>query len=128
MSKFGRRDVQSCLMCGEGLGHNWMNPTFYRVSLECFILNMQNIHREAGGEAMMGGGVVGAVLNDIMGPGLELATSPGKPIKSFLVCGDCAGVGVDEDDLDPENKPTYIDEMKTKSWDREDGKAENQAG
>ena len=124
---FRRKDVQNCIACGQGIGNNWMNPTFYRVNLECFILNMRAIHSQAGLEQYFGGGNAGAVLADVMGPDPELATSPGKAIKTFLVCGECAGVGADEDIPDPERPPMFIDQMKSKVWDSEDGETEDQA-
>lgn len=114
---FKREDVQKCLLCGEGIAHNQFNPTFFRVTLERFVVDFKTVMQQHGSELSMGGGQQGAALNSILGTDPDLAhTLPA--IKPFLVCGDCAGFGADQEGVSPPNR-MGIDEMADKVYERE---------
>jgi hypothetical protein len=94
---FKRENVQKCIKCGEGIAQSIFQPNFVRITIEPFILDFPAIQREGGLEQSLGGGQSGAVLTTIMGPNPDLAHTLPVP-NSFLVCGDCAYIGIPEDD------------------------------
>lgn len=86
---FKRQDIDDCLLCGKGLMHN-NDLDFYRVTLDRFFLDHKAIARTHGMETMMGGGQMGAVLTNILGPDPNLALAIDDQPHSFLVCGTCS--------------------------------------
>lgn len=121
---FKRKDVQKCLLCDKGIAHNQFNPTFFRITLERFILDFPAIQREGGVEASLGGGQGGAVLAGIMGTDPDLAhTLPS--MKSFLVCGFCAGLEYDPEDSDDETPGYTIKSLADMVFERDQDKKDS---
>lgn len=124
--------IQKCLLCGEGMMHNQWNPTFFRVTLERYVVDMQAVHRQAGFEQFIGSSPNpsphAVAIANVMGPDEDLAKALG-PIPIFNICGDCAGFGADEDDNETPLRPS-IDAMADKAHERErpDEEAEDQTG
>lgn len=81
---FKRSDIQKCLLCKKGIGHN-DDTRFHRLSLESFQMDMAAVTRAQGMEMQMGGHVA---LANIMGPDEDLAKSLGAS-KRFIVCDTC---------------------------------------
>lgn len=82
-----REDLQRCCRCGKGLGDCGL--TFYRVTVERFMLHLPNIQRRHGLETFFGGGGAGAALAGAMGTDDDLARPITLPVQ-VLICEDCA--------------------------------------
>ncbi len=88
---FKREDLgnHKCCVCHQGVAHGG-GITFYRLSVERFMLDVQGIRQTAGLEMHFGGGQAGAVLANIMGADPDIAQPlTDKPITLFM-CEDCA--------------------------------------
>ena len=83
------RDLEPCILCERGLGHD-NQITFHRLTIDRFVIDAGNVQRHDGLERMFGGGQVGAVMADIMGPGLEIARSHQALSATVLICETCA--------------------------------------
>ena len=81
---FKRNEIQKCLLCKEGIGHN-DDLRFHRLSLESFQIDIGAVQRAHGMELQMGGHVA---LANIMGPDEDLAKSLGAS-KRFIICDTC---------------------------------------
>jgi len=80
-------DLENCTVCNKGVCHD-KQIQFYRVKIDNMIIDSGAVQRAHGLELMMGGGIGGAVLGEIMGPNEDLA----KELSSHtgLVCFNCA--------------------------------------
>ncbi|MEW6511862.1 MAG: hypothetical protein AB1428_13000 [Bacteroidota bacterium] len=83
-----RREFQKCCVCKLGVMVN-NAPTFFRITVEPFMMDGRAIQRRHGMELMMGGGVGGAVLAEVMGTDEDLA-APLRPAKTLFICRDCS--------------------------------------
>lgn len=88
MKGMKKKEIEKCLLCGQGVGHNG-DPDFWRVSLERFFVDLKAVQQTAGMEMMMGGGPEGAFLTSIMGSDPDIAKEP-SPHPSFILCSPCA--------------------------------------
>ena len=122
-----RKDViQKCLLCNQGLMHNQWNPTFFRVTLERHIVDMQAVSRQAGLEQFFGGSPGAVAVASVMGPDEDMSKPMGA-IPTFLICGDCAGTGCDPEDVEAHAKHT-IDAMASMAQEQERPDDEDQTG
>lgn len=62
------REIAECVYCEKPFGHTQL-PSFWRVTLEHFILDMPALQRQSGLAMFMGN----AVLAEVMGPNETLA-------------------------------------------------------
>lgn len=83
-----RRDLKRCAMCDRGVAERG-DLTFYRVSIEHFVLDARAIQRRHGLETFFGGGGPGAALAEVMGGDEDLAKRLGDPAAGIL-CMHCA--------------------------------------
>lgn len=80
-----RRDIKPCALCGQGVMHNNL-LTFYRVSLEHYVVDLDAISRQHGFEQFMGN----PAIAQAMGPDADLAKQlPGRD-GPVTVCCSCA--------------------------------------
>ncbi|KKL52571.1 hypothetical protein LCGC14_2284120 [marine sediment metagenome] len=88
---FKREDLgnHKCCACHQGVAHDG-GISFYRLSVERFILNVRGIQQTAGLEMFFGGGHTGAVLGDIMGANPDIAQPIFSKPLTLLMCEDCA--------------------------------------
>lgn len=82
-----QKDIRKCDICGLGVAHD-RNIDFYVVTVEQWILNPRSIQQQHGLELVMGGGQVGAVMAQIMGPNPDIANQTGKT--ATFMCQPCA--------------------------------------
>lgn len=98
-----RKELQLCCMCRRGVMAG-RRITFRRITIERFAIDQNAVQRRDGLENMMGGGVFGAAIAEVMGTDEDLAKSVGK--KTLFICDDCAesqSISVIEiDDLEPQ--------------------------
>lgn len=80
------RDFKPCLLCGKGVMHAG-GPTFFRMRLERFMVDLGALRRANGLEQMMGGN---ALLANVMGPDEDLAKRIDEEAKDVLICEPCA--------------------------------------
>jgi hypothetical protein len=78
-------EIQKCIVCGEGVMKCGL-PTFYKVKIERFIVDIAAIRRQHGLEMSMGDA---APLAQIMGPNEDIAGSVSEETTS-LICEQCA--------------------------------------
>ncbi len=78
-----RDEITKCVSCHLGIAANGL--TFYKISMERFILDPRAIERQHGLEMMLGS----PVLAGVMGPNEDLAKPVSKKI-DFLMCEQCA--------------------------------------
>jgi hypothetical protein len=83
-----RKEIEKCAVCLEGVAHN-RQITFYRVTVERFILDHLAIQRTHGLEQFFGGGSAGALMANVMGTDEDLAKQI-CPASSFILCEECA--------------------------------------
>ena len=79
------RKYAVCGLCRKKIGEASF-PTFYRVTLERFMLDPSAIYRQTGFAMMLGGN---ALLAQVMGRDEEMAV-PIMDKESFTVCEDCS--------------------------------------
>lgn len=79
------RKYATCGLCQRKIGHASF-PTFYRVTLERFIIDPCAIQRQQGLTMMLGGS---ARLASVMGQDEDMAV-PVMDKESFTVCEDCS--------------------------------------
>lgn len=79
-----QRDFKKCSLCKEGVMKNG-GITFYKITMERFIVDLGAIKRQAGLEMTMGSGQLAAA----MGPDEDLANIIDEKSDVF-VCEDCA--------------------------------------
>jgi hypothetical protein len=83
-----RTDLQKCCVCKRGVMHDG-SPTFFRVTIEPLVVDVRAIERRHGMERMMGGGLAGAVLAQVLGPDDDIA-QPLTPARTLFVCRACS--------------------------------------
>lgn len=78
------REVAKCVKCGKGFGASGL-PTFYRVRIQRYGIDMKAIKRQTGLEMMMGGHIA---LAQVMGPDEDMAEKISE--KEITLCESCA--------------------------------------
>lgn len=84
LAELKHRDIENCKVCEHGVAHD-NQLIFYRVTIETYGLEIQNIQRAAGLEQVLDGH---ALLANIMGPDAAVATRVHDP-EPKLVCLSC---------------------------------------
>ena len=79
------RESANCDECGKGFLHTGL-PTFYRITVERYIVDIKALQRQAGLTVMLDGH---AALARIMGPNERLAKKIWEPVKITL-CENCS--------------------------------------
>ncbi len=77
-------DLKNCVFCNKGMMHNRMFMQFYRMKLDCMMIDVGAVQRAAGMEQMMGN----AMIANVMGPNEDLAIETSS--HEVLVCMECA--------------------------------------
>lgn len=82
-----RRDIKPCALCGQGVMHDGQ-ITFYRLTLDRYVVDMRAIERQHGLELYMGS----PAIAHVMGPDEDLAKRLPEGVGPVLVCQSCAMV------------------------------------
>jgi hypothetical protein len=80
-----RRDIKPCALCGKGVMHGGQ-ITFYRLTLDRYVVDMHAIERQHGLEQFMGS----PAIAHAMGPDEDLAKQLPEGAGPVLVCQWCA--------------------------------------
>lgn len=102
------REFQPCVVCGKGMMHGG-DVQFYRLTLQGFLIMVQEVRRAAGLEQMLDGH---AALANTMGPDADLAKAP-LPPQIFLLCQPCA--------LGPDGIGYILSALQTREEGNDDG-------
>lgn len=79
-----QRDLTACAVCGKGVMHDG-TPTFYRIQIEHYVVDIRAVQRQCGLEQMLGGA---AALAQVMGPDDDMAKR--AYAGTAIVCQPCS--------------------------------------
>ena len=88
MEGLKRDELKHCALCNRGVMHD-NNISFYRITIQQFLIDVRAVQQQAGLELMMGGH---AAIAHALGPDANLAKAP-CPAQSHLICQECALMG-----------------------------------